>query len=489
MKKCNDKQSNLGYEKLLQSIYDAVFITTDEGTIIDFNERAIETFRAESSQLSGISILDLLSGANPSLIVAVLQNLQDHRYTVIEARCRRYDGTLFHGEIAVNCIDLHGHGELCFLVRDISVKYKAQQDLQHALERVEAISRSRMEFVSNVSHELRTPLTSMIYAVKNMQNGHAGILSERAMQYLARLDSDCKRLLGTVNDILDIRQLENNTLVLVKKRTPICRIVSDAVETLRVQADAKQLTLTYKKKPSYSFVNCDPARTERVFINIIGNALKFTPSGGEISVDCDYDGDNKDKVVIKIADTGVGIPQQMLSKVTMRYVQVGDQPAGTGLGLAITKELIEMHGGSLSIESPVPGKDSGTLVTVTFPTVPPPNALILSKDADLAEKLKNICNDCGISAETISGGHSAIRKAVETPPDLLILCNETDDLASCDIAVQFRNDRRLNRIPILFLKDENTSQNILTVIGAFKIPSLNARTSNQDLITEILSLL
>lgn len=477
------------YEKLLQSIYDALLITAVDGTIIEFNDRALEYLKCKSEDVLGASILQFLSGAGPELIHTVLHNLEDHRYTVVEARCRRQDGSTFQSEIAINRIDLHGHDELCFLIRDISVRYKAQQDLKHALERMEAISRQRIEFVSNVSHELRTPLTSMIYAVRNMQNGHAGILGERAMQYLERLDSDCKRLLGTVNDILDLRQIENNTLVLSKTKAPIRAIVQFAADSLRVQSDAKQISMPLFFANTVNFVECDVQKTERIFINLIGNAIKFTPEGGEIAISVARNEENSGSVSITISDTGIGIPKEALSKVTARYYQVGDQPAGTGLGLSISKELVEMHGGSLKIESPVPGTDKGTRVTVNLPIVEAPRVLLVSKDGEAATTIKSICDFHSIPCDHQQSGHVAIRSCIANPPKTVILCEETDDLSAGDVALQLKNNRRLSAISLLIAAKRKSPAEIPTVVKAFRIPIVDIDADRLVILNAILKAL
>lgn len=460
------------YEKILQSIYDAVFITDDQGLILEVNDRALEAFQTTLPQVRGVSVFRFFSGANPSLLSTILHNLQEHRYTVIEARCVRSDETIFQGEIAVNRIPHGNKCELCFLVRDISVRHKAQQDLHHALERMEAISRARMEFVSNVSHELRTPLTSMIYAVKNMQNGHAGILNERAMQYLSRLDSDCKRLLATVNDILDLRQIENNTLVLSKTRSALRSIVESAADTLRVQADAKGLRMPVRMAAQTDFVNCDLRKMERVFINVIGNAVKFTPSGGEIAIAVGRSTAFPEMAAVSVSDSGIGIPPDQIEKVTARYYQVGEQVNGTGLGLSISKELVELHGGKLQIESPVPGMDKGTRVTIALPLEEAPETLLLVRGGEPGDELRQELQKHGLPFTHLTSGHQAIRRAIEKTPNLLLLGNETEDLSVCDVAIQFRNDRRLSRIPILFVAEEDTSRNAVTIMQAFKIPIL-----------------
>ena len=272
------------YEKLLQSIYDGVLITDLRGRIVDFNSRAVDFFFCNDTELYGAKVIDLISGADETLLESIRKNLQDHRHTLIEAHCVRRDKSMFPAEIAVNKIQLDGDGQLCFFIRDITIRKKEQAALEEAVAKLEEHDRARSMFVSNVSHELRTPLTSMIYAVKNMLKGVCGPLPERAQRYLEILDGDCKRLLGTVNDILDLRKVESKTLTLAKTRAPMARLIRRSVDALTVQAEQKSLSLTVSSGPDTWFVCCDVQKMERVVLNVVGNAIKFTPEGGTVDV-------------------------------------------------------------------------------------------------------------------------------------------------------------------------------------------------------------
>ena len=477
---------NTPYDKLLSSIYDAVLITDGKGRVLDCNQRAQEFFVADETTLLGVNVLDVISGADPSLLGAIYHNLDEHKYTVIEATCNRLNGTGFPAEIAVNKIELDSDGQLCFLIRDISVRQKAQNDLKHALERMEALSRARMEFVSNVSHELRTPLTSMIYAVKNMERGITGPLPDRALQYLARLDADCQRLLSTVNDILDLRQIENNTLTLVKTRVPFTRLIENILDTLRIQAEQKHISLIFNKSDFACFVLCDPSKMERVVFNIIGNAIKFTPADGSITVAVAPSSDIQQQVIFTVSDTGIGIPRESLAKVTARYYQVGDQPRGTGLGLSITKELVELHGGKLLIESPDPTTRIGTRVTVSLPLIDAPSILAITSDKELENRLDLICASHGLGYSSLSSGHEALKKCYGTPPDLVVLGESSDDLSPSEILLQLRNNRKTSRMPALFLPVTPPDPKIQTVLKAFHVPASEPKATDAQISSLIL---
>jgi PAS domain S-box-containing protein len=473
------------YDKLLESVYDGVFITDRRGVILDYNGRAAEFFRLDESQLLGLPLIDLISGADERLIDTVLANLSNSRYTLIEGRCRRADGTSFPAEIAVNQVDLDDEGQLCFFVRDITLRRETLDALEVAVERLQAHDRARTEFVSNVSHELRTPLTSMIYAVGNMLRGVVGPLPEKAVRYLERLESDCRRLLGTVNDILDLRQMENGSLTLNKTRIPLSQLIQASVEAVSVQADAKRQKLTVDTVSRECFAQCDQQKLERVLINVIGNAIKFTPEDGEITVRLQPDPTDPAWVRLMVCDNGVGIPKDAIAKVTQRYFKVGDHPNGSGLGLSISREIVELHGGTLQIESPVPGFDRGTAVQVRLPLTPPPTVLVVTDEDATGEFLRQIIEARGYATQWVRTGQEALARCASQSVDLLTLDLRLPDMDGLELVLHVRDDRRMQRLPAIALTRDTLVRPKLDILQRLNIPTLPLPCREADILGRI----
>ncbi len=473
------------YAKLLQSIYDGVLITDLKGRIIDLNTRAAEFFMRGEDQLAGSQVMDLMIGADDSLLESILNNLREHRFTLIEARCLRRDQTSFPAEIAVNKIDLDAEGQLCFFVRDISVRKAAQEALEDAVSRLEAHDRARSQFVSNVSHELRTPLSSMIYAVNNLLRGVAGDVSDRVRRYLEMLEGDCKRLLGTVNDILDIRKLEDKSLVLIRGKTPIAFLTASCVDSLRALADRKALTLNMRGLDRQWFVDCDASKMERVIVNIIGNAIKFTPGGGSIDISMDADPVSKDFVRIRIQDTGIGIPPEALEKVTLRYFTVGEQPSGSGLGLAIAKELVALHGGSLSIQSPPPEGGKGTVVTVSLPVVTPAKILVVDDDGRIVELLAFHLQQAGYETLDALNCSDALQCVRDRRPDVVLLDLELPDMGGMEMILKIKSDKALMKIPVIVVSGIEIDQAKREILRRFSVPILPKPWENEELLENV----
>ncbi|MDP6631545.1 MAG: ATP-binding protein [Kiritimatiellia bacterium] len=460
------------YAALLQSIYDGVVIASPNGRIAEYNARAMELLGCGSEYLDGSDVMKLISGADTALWEALRKNLEERRYTLIEARVIRCDGTSFPAEIAVNWMRSGETGMLCFLVRDISVRKQAQEALEDAVRRLEEHDQARMQFVSNVSHELRTPLTSMIYAVANMLRGVLGPISDPVRKYLTMLDGDSKRLLATVNDILDLRKIEIESLSLARATVPFGRLVSRSLESLAVRAQQKGVALQIDPGDKGLFADCDPRRMERVLLNIAGNAVKFTPEDGSISVSVERDTANQGGIRLAVRDTGIGIPRDALERVTERYFTVGNQPSGSGLGLAIVKEIVALHGGSIGIQSPLPGEESGTLVTVCLPGVAPPVILVAEANERISRK---------VGEQLTAAGYRVIRSAEDEDVGQLleehtfhgaVVGLGMEGMAGTELILKMKSDRELRNTPLIAVGGAGLNKARQQILKSFAIPLL-----------------
>ena len=473
------------FDQLLQSIYDAVMVTDIRGRILVFNSRALDFFIMDYDEMLGSKIVDLISGADESLLNAISKNLEEHRYTLIEAHCVRRDKSMFPAEIAVNRLDLFPEGNLCFFVRDITVRKRAQDALEEAVERLEAHDRARSQFVSNVSHELRTPLTSMMYAVNNMLKGVVGELPGGVRQYLEMMDADCRRLLGTVNDILDLRKIETKTLTLTKSRVPFARLVTRGIETLVLQANQKAVTIELHTDGLTWFADCDVNKVERVLLNIVGNAVKFTPEGGRIDVIIQEDEQNPGNILLRVEDTGIGIPPEAIDKVCERYFTVGEQAAGSGLGLAISREIVDMHGGVLSLASPPPGKSFGTGVYVSLPSVSAPSILIVDDEPAVLKVLETQISAQGYHVMTACSGEEALAVIEKKHPDLVVLDFILPGMEGTEVILKLKSDKSKARIPIIVVTGAEVGRARAQILNSFSIPALSKPWQESELLDRI----
>ncbi len=473
------------YETLLDSIYDGVLVVAEDGRILESNARAHEFFKRTPDVLHAMNVMELLSGADVSLLEFILKNLADHRYTLIEGQCVRADRKTFPAEIAVSRLPRHGHSRLCFFVRNVTERKRAQDALKEAMARVEAHDQARAQFVSNVSHELKTPLTSMLYAIYNMLNGVVGPLPARVRRYLLMLDGDCRRMLATVSDILDLRRIDNKTLKLDTHRVPLGRLVGWALESLRLQAKQKNQALVFNLPPKNIFVECDPSKIERVVINLVGNAIKFTPAEGRVDVEVVLAKDARGFACLSVVDTGPGIPHELIPRITERYFTVNEQPTGTGLGLAISKDIVELHGGKLVIESPPPGRSGGTRVSVLLPLSDAPKVMLVEDDELVRETIAMQARDWGFKVSVLGEGTTALEAIKRERPDLILMDLELPGVGGTDVILKLKANLEMMRTPVIVLTGAQLSEKQQKVLSNFGIPTLTKPWDEDELRDQV----
>ena len=226
-------------------------------------------------------------------------------------------------------------------------------------------SRLKSEFLANTSHELRTPLSSILGFLQLILDGHVSD-TEAQQRYLRIAHESATRLLAIINDVLDLAKIEAGRLETQPKDVPVAPILSDLDSLFRHQARDKGVELIIPRDVGNVTVFADPDRTRQILINLLSNALKFTPSGGTISVEVKEDGD---MMLFLIHDTGLGIPPDELDRVFDSFHQVDGSTTraigGTGLGLTISRRLARGMGGDLSLESE--GAHRGTTARLVIP--------------------------------------------------------------------------------------------------------------------------
>jgi two-component system phosphate regulon sensor histidine kinase PhoR len=234
------------------------------------------------------------------------------------------------------------------------------QDLTE-LRRVEHARRS---FLANISHDLRTPLASLQAMIETLQDG---ALDDRdaALDFLARMDDEVQSLNRLVADFLDLSRIESGQLELHPAPTDLRTLLSGAAARMTAQAEQRGIALELAPLDSLPPLTIDGARVEQVLLNLLQNALAFTPRGGAVTLSASV---HADHVALRVHDTGVGIAPEDLPHIFERFYKAdrARSGGGTGLGLAIAKHLVERHGGRIWVES-VP--QHGTTVIFTLPLV------------------------------------------------------------------------------------------------------------------------
>jgi len=263
--------------------------------------------------------------------------------------------------------ELEGGAEIDLAILRIREREKYELELIRAKKAVEAASAAKSRFLSMMSHDLRTPLGAISGYAELIEYGVRGPVTDEQIADLVRIKRAARSLLGMLDDLLTVAREQDAQLPLRLEPLSVQAELRDAEATVLPRYVDARVRLVLEACSPELLVRADRDRLQRILLNLLTNAAKFTPNGGQVSVGCDV---IADRAAIRVADTGRGIPEDMLERVFQPFVQVESADArrehGMGLGLAIGRELARAMGGDLSVESAV---GRGSIFTLTLPTV------------------------------------------------------------------------------------------------------------------------
>jgi two-component system cell cycle sensor histidine kinase PleC len=249
----------------------------------------------------------------------------------------------------------------------IAKQHELNLELTAAVAAAEAENRDKAQFLANISHELRTPLNAIIGFSEILKNDLSMQLANQQREYLEDIHGSGKHLLSLINDILDYSKAEAGKLEVDVSEIDAIKMVKNSLRLVIPRAEQAQVTLMEDLPTKHFILQTDAKKLKQVLLNILSNAVKFTPAGGEVRISC-WHNPETDKVTFEIKDTGVGIAQKDIARVMTPFGQADSTLArrfeGTGLGLPLSKKFVEIMGGTFTLTSEV---NKGTTVTMVFP--------------------------------------------------------------------------------------------------------------------------
>ncbi|MCX5845760.1 MAG: ATP-binding protein [Deltaproteobacteria bacterium] len=255
------------------------------------------------------------------------------------------------------------HSQMILLaIEDITEKMKLQRELAERTRDAETANRSKSDFLANMSHELRTPLNAIIGFSEVLEDGLYGDLNDRQKTYVRHIYTSGKHLLSLINDILDLSKVEAGKMEFEVSRFPIRAVLDSSVVMLKEKAMKHGIALSVEVEPEADIhVDVDERKIKQIVFNLLSNAVKFTPDGGRVTLRVRMaaveNGSEEQRMLeVCIEDTGIGIKEEDLPRLFGEFTQLHQsvltkEHEGTGLGLALTKRLVELHHGSIRVES------------------------------------------------------------------------------------------------------------------------------------------
>ena len=328
-------------------------------------------------------------------------------------------------------------------------------------------SQVKSEFLGRMSHDLRTPLNAVIGFADLLLTQQVGSLTDKQQRYLGHVANAGRHLLVLINDILDITRVEAGKLEIHPELCHVPTILEETLALFRSQALAKRITLAVEIGSPLGDLMADRIRLQQILHNLVSNAVKFTPEGGIVTVIARQIGL---ELELTVRDTGVGIPPEDHQRIFEVYEQVGGSEGrqkGTGLGLAITKRLVELHGGSIQLES-APGR--GTTFMVRMPGATPveaepeaadasrPVVLVIEDDLRAAELIRAHLTSGGYRVVLVATGHAGLGAARRLQPHAITLDLGLPDMDGWEVLYRLKREPATQSIPVVVVSAQERGE-------------------------------
>jgi PAS domain S-box-containing protein len=454
---------------------EAVFVTDRDGVILDINDTVPKMFGCTREQVLSVTMKRFSIDEPPytrDQAFLVLSTALESGVAHTDWRARRWDGELFWVEASLSRVVMGDDDRVAIFVRDISERKRIEEELRVAKETAETATRTKSEFLANMSHEIRTPLNAIVGMTKLTLDTP---LSEEQSENLSIVREAADALLNLVNDILDFSKGEAKRIELENIAFDLRSTVDHALDTIAIRAHEKGLELVSLVDAEVpSRLIGDPGRLRQVLVNLLSNAVKFTDKG-ETSLEVRVEEERDDLVVLRfvVSDTGIGIQAEHLDRIFEAFAQadgsITRRYGGTGLGLAICKQIADLMGGSIGVESRM-GAGSSFVLTVPFrlqagaadPLPPPPANLrgmrVLVADDTPSNRfvLARMLKQWGCRAEAVPDGAAtlvALEKARQDgdPYSVVLLDMLMDGMDGEETARRVKTDPGIAKTPILVL--------------------------------------
>ncbi|MBJ7898386.1 MAG: PAS domain S-box protein, partial [Cyanobacteria bacterium RI_101] len=466
---------------LVETANDIVYTLDPQGYFTYLSPNIEDILGYHPQELVGVHFAEVIHPEDLAACETVFRAVMGgERRRGLEYRVRHKDGSWrWHMTSAAPQFDDQGRTKVFLgLGFDFTARKEAETQLQTLNQELARANRLKDQFLAAMSHELRTPLNAILGMAQSLQEGVYGALGERAINSLETIERSGAHLLDLINDILDFAQIEAGYLTIHRSPVAISALAEGSLLMVRPQAQQKNLALSLRLPPHLPLFNLDERRLRQALVNLLGNAVKFTPAGGSVALEIDYaqpaPGEDEPQLSFRVKDTGIGIAEADQTRLFQPFVQIDSalnrQYEGTGLGLALVKRLAELHGGGVTLESQVGAGSCFTLRlpapvvegSLEEPAPTPPGETVLSTQAqplilvaedNLANALsmRHYLEGKGFTVLTAENGETALDLARSARPDCVLLDIQMPVLDGLEVARRLRQDPDLGKTPIIAL--------------------------------------
>ncbi|OKH14237.1 hypothetical protein NIES208_14085 [[Limnothrix rosea] IAM M-220] len=483
------EQEILRSQSLLEAIFeesaDALFLVDmDTLRTFDCNKKAVAMFERDAkSELIDIEghILQAQQFTAEELAAIAVEINQTGAWSR-EVQYVTKSGRVFWGNLAVKRVTVGDRRVNLVRVTDIDDRKRAEQELRRTNEELEQATQLKDEFLANMSHELRTPLNAILGLTEVLGDGTYGQMNERQQHSLNTIERNGQHLLELINDVLNLAKIEAGQMVFHPVAVDLKQICQSSVALIRHQANKKNIDIHLHLPEGSPVVQADQLRLRQALLNLLGNAIKFTPTDGAIRLRLELNG-AENVVSIHVRDNGIGIAEDKLDQLFQPFVQLDSSLtrrfAGTGLGLALVKQIAELHSGSVSVSSRL---GMGSEFSLHLPWSPPPQTcqpvteqppltpskptaiqqavttngdrpfvLIADDDDDNIETIWDYLEGRGYRLIRAVNGREAVALNASEQPDLILMDIQMPELNGLDAMRLIREKFSAEKLPIIAL--------------------------------------